>query len=91
MHAEEGINWVHALPRALRIYHDTVNEYGVSPYEMVFGRERNLAGIPRQPVHDCQSTEDFLAHTALVDKKMAVAIMQEHEKIQRRVNQDRPA
>ena len=60
MHCDEGINWVEALPRALRIQHDVVGEFGVSPYELVFGRQRNLAGIPWHPVRECMETEEFL-------------------------------
>ena len=46
LHAEQGINWVEALPRALRIHHDLVGATGISPYEIVFGRPRPLGGIP---------------------------------------------
>ena len=49
LHASEGINWVEALPRALRLHHDLVGEAGLSPYQILFGRERNLAGLPYKP------------------------------------------
>ena len=42
----EGANWVEALPRVLRLQHDMVGEAGLSPHEIVFGRERSLAGVP---------------------------------------------
>ena len=89
MHADEGINWVEALPRALRVQHDLVGDWGVSPYELVFGRERNLAGIPLQPVRECAEAEQFLAHMEAVDKKVAHALNEAHQKIQSRVNSKR--
>lgn len=89
MHCDEGINWVEALPRALRFQHDAVGEYGVSPYELVFGRERNLAGIPWQPVRECAETAEFLARMEAVDKKVAFAINEAHRKVQNRVNAKR--
>ena len=89
MHAEDGINWVEALPRALRFQHDMVGEFGVSPYELVFGRERSLAGIPWQPVRECVETEEFLRHMDAVDKKIAHALNEAHEKTQKRLNAKR--
>ena len=37
---KHGINWVEALPRILRFYHDLPGESGLSPFEAMFGRER---------------------------------------------------
>ncbi len=34
LHAEEEINWVEALPRALLYLHDRVGEGGLSPYKI---------------------------------------------------------
>ena len=39
---EEQINWVDALPRTLRMIHDRKGITGLSPYEILFGRERPL-------------------------------------------------
>ena len=87
--AEEGVNWVEALPRVLRIHHDTNNEFGVTPYELVFGRERNLAGIPRQPVHDCREAEEFVERMKALDTKMALALNEAHKKDQAERNRRR--
>ena len=89
MHCDEGINWVEALPRALRVQHDLVGDWGVSPYELVFGRERNLAGIPWQPVRECAEADTFIRHMEAVDKKVAYALNEAHRKIQQRVNNKR--
>ena len=55
LNAEGGVNWVEALPRAIRMQHDLVGEGGLSPYQIVFGRERNLAGIPYEPVENART------------------------------------
>jgi hypothetical protein len=91
MHFDEGINWVEALPRALRLHHDMAGDFNVSPYEMVFGRERNLAGIPWQPVRECMEVQDFLKHMEAMDRKVAQALNDAHDKIQKRVNNKRKA
>ena len=51
---ELGINWVEALPRVLCAYHDTRGESGYSPFQIVFGRERFVAGAL------CRWSERFL-------------------------------
>jgi hypothetical protein len=89
MHCQDGINWVEALPRALRFHHDMVGDFGVSPYELVFGRERSLAGIPWQPIRECAESEDFLRRMEAVDKKIAFALNEAHRKVQERVNSKR--
>lgn len=54
LHFEENVNWVEALPHALRLIHDRVGEGGMSPHQIVFGRDRNLAGLPYTPIHLCK-------------------------------------
>jgi hypothetical protein len=49
LHAEEEINWVEALPRALLYMHNRVEEGGISPYKILMGRERPLTGTPVPP------------------------------------------
>ena len=36
---EEEINWVEALPRVLRVYHDLPGESGLSAFQILLGRE----------------------------------------------------
>ena len=60
MNTDGTVNWVEALPRVLRIYHDTPGESGISPYQIVFGRERHLAGAPYEPLRECESANVFL-------------------------------
>jgi len=49
LNLEKGINWVEALPRALKVHHDMVGEGGYSPYHIMFGRDRLVPGIPYIP------------------------------------------
>jgi hypothetical protein len=89
MHVQEGVNWVEALPRVLRLHHDMVNEYGVSPYKLVFGRERNMAGIPWQPVHECRDAEEFLDQMRALDTKLAEALNAAHARVAQERNKRR--
>ena len=60
LNAEKNINWVEALPLALSQHHDSPGPLGISPYNIVFGRDRNLAGIPYSPVRECEEAKDFM-------------------------------
>ena len=64
--AESDIGWVEALPIMLRQYHDSVGESGFSPYEIVFGRYRNLPGIPQKPPEGSEDALVFLDRQAKV-------------------------
>ena len=56
---EDHINWVEALPYILRVYHDAPGESGVSPFELVFWRERFLAGPPADLDSECEDARQF--------------------------------
>ena len=61
MHVTQHVNWVEALPRVLRVHHDMVDPIsGLSPYQVVFGRERNLCGLPFRQENVCMAASDFL-------------------------------
>ncbi len=55
---EGKVNWVEALPRALRIHYDMPNETGISPYQAVFERHRNLTEPLKTPI-SCQDAVNF--------------------------------
>ena len=56
MHVTQRVNWVEALPRVLRIHHDLVDpNTGMSPYQIVFGRERNLSGLSYRQEQECMA------------------------------------
>ena len=82
-------NWVEALPRVLRMYHDTPGESGLSPYQILFGRDRNCAGVPYEPVRECEGARVFFDRMSKVDQLVAKVLNEKHEKDARRVNQSR--
>ena len=59
-HTDQRVNWVEALPRVLMKIHDTPGESGLTPYEIVFGRERFCANVPYEPPRSCEDAQDFL-------------------------------
>jgi hypothetical protein len=76
LHAQGHVNWVEALPRALRIHHDSVDPVtGMSPYQAVFGRTRNLAALlrPRSAKAESEDALEFFERMALVDQEVAAA------------------
>ena len=64
---EAGIEWVEALPRVIRMHHDLVGVAVLSPYQIVFGRERNLAGLPHTPLRECEDADAFFTRMAQID------------------------
>jgi hypothetical protein len=82
LHAEEDINWVEALPRALRHIHDRVGEGGLSPYKILMGRDRPLAGIPYTPERNCPEAQDYFDHIEKIDKRVAANLNQGHQQTQ---------
>lgn len=91
LHSEEGLNWVEALPRALRLHHDQVGESGLSPYQIVFGRCRNLQGLPWTCEYECPDVHEFLDHVAMVDEKVAQGLQAIHAQEYARINAQRKA
>ena len=90
LQAEESINWVEALPRVLRIHHDTVNDTGMTPYEVLFGRERGLASLPYAPIRECEDAQESFDRIEGIDRKISVAYRKLHEEAEARVNARRP-
>ena len=87
---DQNISWVEALPRALRILHDLRDPVlDVSPYELVFGRQRALAGLPWTTPRECPDAAEFLEHMRQVDANLARLLNAAHEKVARRVNAHR--
>jgi hypothetical protein len=81
------INWVEALPRALRIIHDTPDPLtGLSPYQVVFGRERALAGLPWTPERKCEDAELFFERMRWVDCAVADRLNEAHRAVQEKLN-----
>ena len=71
MHISEGINWVEALPIALDRTHDVKGVTGLSPYEILFGRQRPLANAPYYPLRECEDATTFMNHMDEIDRRVA--------------------
>ena len=85
-----GLNWVEALPRALTVRHDMVDpELGLTPYEVVFGRERHMSGLPYQSMRECPDAEEFFSHMEMIDRLVAKHWNESHRKLEERVNAHR--
>ena len=89
LNAESRVNWVEALPRILRIYHDMENASGLSPYQMVFGRERAVAGLPYTPPKMCEGAQSFFDRMDMIDREVARVLNTTHFKKQEWFNKGR--
>jgi hypothetical protein len=87
--AEQKINWVEALPQVLDRIHDVRGESGYSPYEILFGRERPLAGVPYTPPRECEDAQQFFKRMSAIDRLVADNLNRLHEAQARRINQGR--
>ena len=83
------LTWVELLPRVLDRLHDTPGEGGLSPYQILFGRNRPLAGVPYEPPHCCEDAVDFFHRMAEVDVKVAARLNGLHAQQVARTNAGR--
>ena len=83
---EDQINWVEALPRILRAYHDTPGESGYCPFEIMFGRERFLAGCPAYVERECEGARQFFDRVEILSGLVATKLTEEHRKEAARIN-----
>ena len=87
---KRGINWVEALPRVLRIQHDAIDPItGLSPYQIVFGRERALAALPWEKFEEAPEASTFFDHIAEIDVEVADRLNKAHQKLAERINASR--
>jgi hypothetical protein len=89
IHISENINWVEALPIALDRTHDVRGVSGLSPYEILFGRERPLANAPYSPDRECEDATDFFNRMRERDEKVAQVINERHKKEMEELNKAR--
>ena len=89
LHTDNHINWVEALPRVLRLYHDTPGESKISPFQMLFGRERNLAGVPYTIPRECEGAEAFFTRMEGIEREAAAYLNKIHRRESDRVNSQR--
>jgi hypothetical protein len=88
--AEDGsITWVEALPRALRMLHDAIGQSGLSPYQILYGRDRWYAGVPYQPPTKAEDAVAFFERMEDIDKAVAEKLNEVHSQRAEQVNRRR--
>ena len=89
LHIEQGLNWVEALPRVLRHHHDAVNDTGLSPYQILFGRDRPMGALRRGVSRECEDAQAFMDRMGEVDQLVAKTINTLHYRQADRLNKGR--
>ena len=87
--AESQNNWVEMLPRVLWAHHATPGEMGMSPFQVLFGRERGEPGVPYSIPRECEGATVFFDRMARVDVQVAKALNDAHAEVQRSKNAKR--
>ena len=89
LQAEEGICWVPALQRAVQQIHDVPGQSGLSPYQILYGRDRPMAGIPYKPPKVMPDAMAFFKSQREMDAKIAKTMGDLHVKRAEQVNAHR--
>ena len=89
LHAEQKINWVEGLPQVVDRLHDVRGETGLSPYQILFGRDRPLAGTPYTPPRECEDAQQFFKRMSDIDRHVAETLNGLHVMQAERINQNR--
>ncbi len=86
---ESGINWVEALPRVLRVYHDTRGKSGYSPFQIVFGQDRFVAGATLPIERECVGASDFMHRMEWLERGVSKNLIDQLESEVNRANSSR--
>ena len=84
-----SLTWVEILPRAAQKINDSPGESGLSPYQILTGRSRNLAGVPIPVEREAQDALNFVRRQKEIDEKVAGIMNDLHEKVSARINAGR--
>ena len=87
--ADTRHNWLELLPRAINIIHDTPGESGLSPYQILFGRERYTANVPYIPPRECLDAQEFFQVMEEQDALVARKMNEMHDREAARINAKR--
>ena len=77
------------MPRVLFLLHDARGESGLSPFEIIFGRPRPIAGLPYDPPRECEDSREFFNRMAEIDRKVAGILNEMHTSLAKRINKSR--
>ena len=69
-----------ALLRAIRFIHDAPGPSGLSPYQIHFGRDRPMSGIPQIPSRKAEDALQFFKRMKEVDEKVSQRLTDLHVK-----------
>ena len=86
MHEERSINWVEALPHAVRVHNNFPNTTGLSPYKILFGRDRLDYGLPYTHEMECEEASQFFDRMQKIDNKVYQHMVQDHHQQRERYN-----
>ena len=89
LHTDNRMNWVEKIPYVVDKIHDMPGETGLSPYEIVFGRERFNANVPYKTPTQCEDAQDFFQRMEKIDKEVAEKLNEIHRKQAERKNRSR--
>ena len=71
LNARERINWVEALPIVVDRYHDTPGVSDLSPYRIMFGRDRYFGNLPEVNASNSETASEFFARMQRIDERVA--------------------
>ena len=63
--------WPEVLPRAVQYIHDSPGPAGLTPYQVVFGRERFAGGVPRDLDQEAPDAVEFFQKMQQTDEFIA--------------------
>ena len=89
-HRQKHIMGRSITPRVAHYTRHARPTHGTQPYEILFGRPRNMATLPWDPQQKCEEAEEFLAKMTQIDKEIAQRLNSHHEKMQASQNKKRP-
>ena len=89
IHAQKSTNWVEALPEAIRVHNDKPTIGGLSPHQILFGRDRSLGGIPLSTPSVCEDAQTFIQRKKELEKQILDTSNKEHMRLMEYYNAKR--
>ena len=83
------MDWFDSLPQVVDRIHDVPGEGGYTPYQIIFGRDRPLGGVPYSPPRFSEDAEDFIQRIKDVEESVARKLNEKHRKQAEQVNKGR--
>ena len=80
INVEGKYTWVEALPAALNHIHNLPGPTGLSPYQILFGRERIMGNVPYTPSIENEDAVDFFSRMKELDEHVSKTLNFIHEK-----------